>query len=111
MNKLAYRFATFVMALAIAGCSTLGLEKPQTTNDRIGVSIVTVTTIRDLSTTLLRAGRISVADKENVERQADVARAGLEVARTLPSDAATSKIAQINQVLAALNSYLLTKGQ
>ena len=97
------------MTLLVA-CAQLGVPTPDTVNQKIAVAVVTVTSIRTTATTLLTAQKISVEDAENIQKQADTAREGLNVARTIKDPlSADNKVEAVTTVLRALQAYLLTK--
>lgn len=95
--------------LFLASCAQLGVESPKTFNEKIAVAISTVTAIRQTATTLLVAKKITPEDAQNVQTQADNARAGVEVARMAGSPAGEAKIQQVQLVLQALQAYLAAK--
>jgi predicted membrane metal-binding protein len=101
-----------------AGCAarTSGMGSvllPQTFNERIAAGYVLVSTVRETATTLLNAGKLSAQDGANVLQVTDVARDGLNVARSLAATDLTSaeaKLAATNTALVALQQYLSTRG-
>lgn len=98
---------------SIAGCGAIGVPSPQTFNERAAASISTVTEVRQVATTLLQANRITVDDADNIQKQADVARNGIELARTLHASnpaAGENKLNAVVAVLATLRGYLTSKG-
>lgn len=100
-----------VALLALAGCAQLGIQ-PQTFNDRVGVAIATVTSVRDTSTKLALAKKITVEDKINVEKQADNAREAIGIAVSLHKtnvSAGENKLDLAVVVLQKLSDYLATK--
>ena len=102
----------FALVLAVSGCAQMGLATPQTFDDRLGVAYGTVTAVRDAATTLVNADKITAADAQNVQDQANNARTGLDLAksfRTTNPDLAQTKMATAIQVLAALQSYLTSR--
>jgi hypothetical protein len=109
------RFRILLAACAlmlITACAQLGMPAPETLAQRIAVTVSTVTAVRQSAGTLLAAKKISVADAENIQAQADNVVAGAAVARTLaPIDpaAADAKLQQTRAVLIALQAYLLSK--
>lgn len=99
-----------VAAVMLTSCAQLGVPKAETFNERLAVAYGTVTEVRKASTTLLQAKKISADDHENIEKQADNARAGLDIARKLPDPkAADAKLASVRSALTALQNYLATK--
>jgi hypothetical protein len=109
MNRLRYNCA-FVLLLLVQGCAALGIPSPTTFNQRIAVAYTTVSEVRGMTSGLLTAGKISPDDAQNVQNQADNARAGIELARQVygrgDSAGADSKLAQAQLVLTALQAYL-----
>lgn len=105
-----------VLAIATAGflpaCTMLGLATPETFAQKLAVGYATVTEARTVGTKLLVAKKISVADAENIQEQADVARKGLDVAREISKTsptAADSKLSSVTAGLRALQTYLASK--
>jgi hypothetical protein len=99
-------------AALIAGCQQLGLAQPQTLNEKIAVTVASVTAVRQSTATLLQAGKISPADAQNVQTQADNVVAAAQIARTIaPTDpsAADAKLQSAIQILTALQTYLASK--
>lgn len=98
--------------LLLAGCAALGVATPQTFNERLAAGYTSVTGVRSLSNTLLQDHKITADDHLNVERQADTARAGLDIASTLqPVDqsGADAKLQSALQIVTALDAYLRSK--
>lgn len=101
-----------LLAAALVACAALGQPTPQTFNQKLLVATATVTEARNTAATLLQAGKISAADAQNIQAQADVAREGLNVARGLAGTdlaAASTRLEVANAALRALQTYLLTK--
>ena len=103
-----------ILAIALtAACAQLGVPTPQTFNQKLAVSVVTVTEVRNTAATLLVAGKISPEDAANINKQADVAREGLNVARGLSAtdiDSAGGRLEAATAALRALQTYLISKG-
>lgn len=111
IRKAAAALALAALA-AFAGCAQLGVPTPETTAERIAVTVVSVTAVRQSAQTLLVARKITPDDAENVQRQADNVIAGAQIARSLiGSDpaAADAKLQQTRQVLLALQAYLAAR--
>jgi len=115
MKRLADRWLLplfLACAMFAAGCAQLGVPTPETLNQKIAVAVASVTTVRQSTVTLLMAGKISAADAQNIQAQADNVIAGAQIARTIaPTDpaAADAKLQATIQVLTALQSYLAAK--
>ena len=96
-----------VMALALSACASV--PQPKTFNERLAYGYTTVTTIRQIGTNLVTAGKISANDAQNVQDQANNARVGLDIAKTLSGQAAEDKLTVTLTLLQGLQSYLLAK--
>lgn len=110
--QLVLPFLLALLALALAGCGSLGTPAPQTTAQRIAVTVAGVTALRESTRTLLAARKISADDAANVQAQADNVVTAARIAReTLAVDpaAADAKLQQTQAVLTALQAYLATK--
>lgn len=94
-------------------CANLGIPSPDTVKQKIAVAYVSVKTVRESATTLLKAKKISVEDAENILRQTDNVREGIDIARTLQSAgqnvSANDKLAAVTSILQSLQTYLATK--
>jgi len=104
--------AAFLLVMLVSACSTFGVPTPQTFNQNLAVSIAANTSVRETATTLLQAGKISAIDAQNIQAQADVAREGLNVARTLSGTdlaSAQGRLEATTAALKALQAYLATK--
>lgn len=105
----------FIAALAfgiLAGCAALGSATPDTFNQKLAVSVASVTEVRHTATTLFQAGKITATDAQNVQAQADVAREGLNIARGMSGtdlSSASTRLEVANTALKALQAYLITK--
>jgi hypothetical protein len=110
------RLSTFLVACALAlltACAALGVESPQTFNEKLAVAVATNAEVRNTATTLLLTGKITAADAANIQAQADVAREGLNVARSLSATdftSAGSRLEVTSAALRAIQTYLLSKG-
>lgn len=95
--------------LAVVGCQSLGLPSAETFNQKLAVAYTSVTSIRQTALVLLQADKITAADAQQVQAQADNARAGLDIARQIHAtqpDAGASKLASVLTALTALQTYL-----
>lgn len=111
MKHIRFLFLALVTALVV-GCAALGSATPDTFNQKLAVSVATVSEVRNTAATLLTAKKISVADAVNVQAAADVAREGLTVARSMSStdlNQASTRLELVNASLRTLQAYLLTK--
>ncbi len=73
-------------ALLLASCAQLGLEKADSTPQRIAYGISTVTDIREQATVMVKAGTLKPADARKVQELADMARLGFEQAKNIYFD-------------------------
>lgn len=106
------KLSMFCAALLLVGCAAFGVPTAETLPSRVAVGIIAVTEVRNQTLFLARAGKLSKEDAENLQKQADNVRAGLEVARTLfitDPAGADAKLQQTRMVLVALQQYLLAK--
>jgi hypothetical protein len=112
--KKAFWFLPYAILLLVVGCAALGIAAPQTFNEKLAVGYASVTSVRQAATTLVGSGKLTPDDAQNVQTQADTARAALDIARQTqtsdPSGAAT-KLDSTITVLTALQTYLATKGK
>jgi hypothetical protein len=112
MKRQLQFFALACAMLILSACASLGVPTPDTFNKKLAVAVATVTEVRNTGATLLSAGKISASDAANIEKQADTAREGLNVARTLSGKdlaGADNKLTAATAILQALQTYLLTK--
>lgn len=101
-----------LLLILLTACQTLGIATPQTFNQRLAAGYATVTGVRDTTAALLTANKLSVADAQNVQTQADTARTGLDLARQLHATnppAGDAKLDAVVTGLAALEAYLSTR--
>jgi hypothetical protein len=97
------------LLLILSACASLGVPTPKSFNERLASGYSSVTTVRQSATILLNGRVIGSSDAENVQRQTDVAREALDVARTLPALDAENKLQSALLVLQAAQGYLCTK--
>jgi hypothetical protein len=106
-------YAAFFMAVLLTACGSLGLPTPKTMNEKIAAAQGSVTQIRASATMLLKAGKLSAADGQNVLVSTDAAAEAIVVARQISlSDpaAADFKLTAAVTILTAVQTYLATKG-
>ena len=108
MRLKARVFSVFSMCL-LAACATLGVPTPQGFTERLAAGYVSAASVRGLTTTLLNGAVISADDAANVQKQADVAREALDVARTLPVIDGEKKLESALTLLQAAQAYLCAK--
>lgn len=114
MNKLMQRsFVVFVLA-TLVGCAFLGVPVADTFAKRATLALSNVTAVREATTNLVTAGAITADDAQNVQDQADTARAGIDLAITFAATDPTqaeNRLAAAQVILDALKSYLQTQVQ
>ncbi len=108
------RYAPFyaLLLVMLTACATLGVQAPQTFNERLAAAYTTVTAARDATATMLTSGRLSAADAQNVQSQLDNARTGLDLARQLHATNPPAGDARLDAVvmgLTALQAYLQSR--
>lgn len=109
MRRLA---VTYVIVALLAACSYLGLPQASTFHQRAAVALGTVSAVRDSAAAMLGAGTLGVEDAENVQRQADLARESIDIARALHASdpgAAESRLDVTIRSLQLLQAYLRSR--
>ncbi len=109
-----FQWATLALFVifVLNACTQLGLEKPQTPDQRIAAAYATADAINRSATSLLKAQRITSQDAQHVLDSTRTARTGIDLARSIgPIDpkAADAKIRTQIAILNALNLYLQQK--
>lgn len=109
---LAWLLAGAVISLpaVLQGCTQLGLQQPQTFNQRYAYALGQVTAIRQVATSALNAKQISIADAEYTLKVTDQSRQLLDAANSL-ADAgdiasAEGRVALVTGILTQLQNYL-----
>lgn len=108
------RAAMVTVLVVLAACTSLGVPTPENFSERVAAALTTTTTVRQTATTLLNSQIISSGDAENVLKQTDNAREGIEVARALRNvspGAAEDKLTATLVILRALEKYLADRQQ
>lgn len=107
-------FARLILgaALAIMASCAGFAPKPETFNERMAAGLATVTLVRETTTSLLAADTITVDDAQNVQDQANNARAALDLAERLKAidfTAADAKLETTRLILRGLRNYLVCR--
>lgn len=106
------RLLAIVLCVSIGFLPT-GCATGKTFNENVAISYGTVTGVRNTATTLLNAKKISATDAENVLKQTDLAREGIELARQMralgQNVPAENKLTATIAALQLLQTYLATK--
>lgn len=95
---------------ALQGCGALGLQQPQTFNERYAYALGQTTAIREAATVSLNARQISIKDAEYALKLTDQSRQFLDAAKQV-ADAgdvanAQGQLALVTNVLTQLQTYL-----
>lgn len=102
----------FLATMLLVACETIGLPVPNTFNEKLATGYVTVTTVRTKTTALLGYGVITIREAENIQKQADTVREGLDIARSLHDQypqAGKDKLEATLLILNTLNNYVVAK--
>ncbi len=106
-------FSLLPILLLLTSCQTLGVPTPQTFNEKEAAAVSSVTAIRSTAASLLTADKITAADAQNIQTQADTAREAIVVASTIHATdpaAADNRLTAIITGLNAISAYLATRG-
>lgn len=96
----------YILLALVVGCAALGLPTPQSFNEKLLAAYSGVTTVRAGGDALIVAKKISSADAENVQKQADNVRAGLDIASSMQDPTlAAAKLNSTVAILTALQAY------
>ncbi len=98
-----------VPLVGMSGCEVLGVPAATTFKERTALALTQVTAVRESAASLLAADKISAADAQNIQDQANNARAAIDIAisyeATDPTQA-ENRLAAAQAVVAALKTYL-----
>lgn len=108
-HPLAAVTVAYLCFMLLAGCAAFGVPPLKSFGDRLAAGYTTVTGARAFNTALLNGQRIGSADAENVQKQLDAAREGLDVASTLTGVAAEDKLQTTLTIANAALGYLCNK--
>jgi len=101
------------LMIGVTGCAQLGVQAPQTFNQKAVAAHGTVEGIAKTALTLHQAGKLSESDRVNIVATLRSTEQGIDLAtvvsKTDPVGGLTKLDASI-AVLAALQTYLATKG-
>lgn len=99
----AYRLGfAAMMGLALSACAVM----PQTFEEKLGTGYQLVTTARDSAGNALDLDKLSSKDGENVLKQTDTAREGLDVAKDLGPELGKDKLDSSIAILRTLDAYV-----
>ncbi len=103
----------FLFAM-LSACAQVGLQPPQSFNEKVAYSITTVTSIRASAANALEAKTISAEDAKKTLQSTDNARSLLDDAlalnKTSGEASAAGKLAQASSILVELQQFLISKG-
>lgn len=111
-DHVVWRLVLLAIFTMLSACAQLGLPHAEKFGERLAVGYGTAAAVRDAARALLVANRITADDAENIQKQADSVRAGLDVARSLAKTdlaAATDRLTAAMAVLQALQTYLQSR--
>lgn len=100
-------------ATLLIGCGSMEALKPKSFDDQLAAATKTSTFVLKSTTVLLKAGKISKKDAQNVLEQSDLAMAGVTLAREIKATdpaGAETKLGAALKILMALDAYLTSKG-
>jgi hypothetical protein len=101
----------FALAVVAVGCTALGITKSLTFNEKLAAGYQADTAVITATDQLLVAGKITKADANNVEAQANNLKAALDIASQVEATDVTTggnKLAAALTALQALTSYVAT---
>ncbi len=104
----------FTLAIALAGCASLGLVAPQSLDESLATAQAQVSALELSAAQALNAGTIKTADAQTVLSLGDQATSAIAAAKIAESsgDTATAqgKLALATSLLAQLSAYLTAHG-
>ncbi len=112
LKKFWLIYFSLISFTLISACATMGVPSPETFNEKLAVGYGTVTQIRTTTAQLVTSKKLGSVDAQNIQGQADNARAGLDIARDLSKSdlpAANNRLQMATTILTALQSYLSTR--
>lgn len=101
--------AAAFMLIALTACTLFGVPTPETFNQRTIFALGQVTAVRESATELVSSNAITADDAQNVQDQANTARAGIDLAVTFHATDPTqaeNRLAAAEVILEALKTYL-----
>ena len=111
------------LVIGVSACAQLGLSPADTFNKKLAAGYATVDAVAQGATALVNQGKLGDSDKANVVATTKAAVQGLDLARSLYTQAcppgspatctapsATTKLEATIAVLTAMQTYLATKG-
>jgi hypothetical protein len=113
MPRLRPQFSLLpLLLLVLSACATLGVPSATTFNQRALAAQTAATAAVSTSTVLLNAHKIGSADAENVQKQADLVKESVDVARSIHATdpkGGETKLDSTVTILKALEAYLARK--
>lgn len=109
MKSLRHPLCLLPLLLLLTACQSLGLNTPQSFDQKLAYAEQADTAVLTAATASLRAQQITSADQEQVIKLADEAKALIDSAKLLSSSdptAANAKLALASAVLTQLQTYL-----
>lgn len=111
MNR-AFIASWLVLAALLTACTLMGQPTPDSFNQKLEGAYRTAETIVRSNSILLNAHKISSADAENVAKEVDAGKQGLDIARDIHTTDPQAGSARLTATLAglhALEAYLKTQ--
>jgi len=103
-----------LLLILLSACSVFGVAKPETFNQKLAYAIGVHTSILQAATAAVTSGALTSSDAEAIAKQADTARAIIDVAKVAAAagDApgADHKLAIALAALTALQGFLNSHG-
>lgn len=100
--------------MVVSGCAQMGVQAPQTFDERVAAGYVTAAGLVQVTDTLLAADKITIADAKAVSAQLDNAKLALDAAAKLHGQnplEAQDKLSASILLLQQLQTYLQLKGK
>jgi hypothetical protein len=109
LRQYSRTLAAILMVGVLSACTTFGIPKAETFNQRVAAAYTSVTSVRQTATILLQGNVITAADAQNVQNQADNARTGLDLAKSMHGSlpkSAEDRLSASLVILQTLQTYL-----
>lgn len=112
--RIPVRNLAFLVILLLAACAQLGLEAPQTFEERLAYAYSQNAAIRTSAAQALKAGTITKSDAQQVLTTTDTARAALDESRKFQvagdTSTALGKLTMASSLLTTVQTFLTSKG-
>ena len=112
--KQLQQLSLLILAMMLVACQQLGLEEPQTFDERLAYAYSQNAAIRKSAADALTARTITKSDAQQVLSTTDTARSALDEARKFQTGGDTStalgKLQMAQSLLTTVQTFLKTKG-